>query len=262
MPPAPALKKSPQPAAPRGDTPSDEALSSAPSPHNPLPAAPPSSSASAASPPRCPPPPRRTQPHAQLRFGPPSHHAHLPRSAHPRAPPQPRAAEVPPAFPPTPPATAHRAGAPPHPAHSTPQSAPARPIPYGSAPARAAPNRPRWQTVPRRAPQSAPPPSSAAIPSHNSFPAAAKATHPFPSPQRNPSRCPQTRTSQVAFSSRKSHLARTQNRHCCSDSAPACTATPTAERRWAARAARAAAHPSPAPPANRTPSAGCSAIRT
>src|SRR5208282_2496562 len=37
--------------------------------------------------------------------------------------------------------------------------------------------------------------------------------------QRNPSRCTQMHAPQVAFSSRKSHLARLPNGHCCSDSA-------------------------------------------
>ena len=36
---------------------------------------------------------------------------------------------------------------------------------------------------------------------------------------RNPSRCTQMHAPQVAFSSRKSHLARLPNGHCCSDSA-------------------------------------------
>ena len=40
-----------------------------------------------------------------------------------------------------------------------------------------------------------------------------------PGLQRNPSRCTQMHAPQVAFSSRKSHLARLPNGHCCSDSA-------------------------------------------
>src|SRR5579862_982207 len=125
------------------------------------------------------------------------------------------AAADPPAVQPTPPATMHHAGVPLLLAHSAPQSAPAPPILCDSASAGAASSHLLRQTRLRGAQPQSPPPTSVSSPWRNSSPSAERASHLF--------------------------------------LPPACTATLTAARRSAARAARVAAHLLPAQQANRTP---------